>query len=531
LDEVIDSSSASRNRYLTWALALGLLIYLPQIFWTYGHDQNVFAAIGAMILKGFNPYSELWDVKPPNVFYVYSIGQGLFGRNEMSVRLLDLASTLISGWLLFKLIENLLRNAAASWRLWSAFVAVIVWCATNLSLGLADTAQTESFSQPFLLGAFYLITKPHRSQRALFVTGLLISLAVFFKLTNLLFLPALILLELLRRDEGAKKRSAFVCIAVMLFGWLLGVAIQLLVLVIQGSFNDFFRVMGNVMRYHTEPGSVGVGSVIRIMWQYVDLYGIIALIGLAWSGIGRDLPKRALLTLAVLLLTSVGIVLAQGKGWGYHYVVMLAPLVGLTAIGIGYVITRTNTLGSKGLGIAALVTIIAIPLFLGPSGRRRVRNVKLSVQALANHDAYLASLGSRNGIYGPSCTEELTKAVEAETYARDRVFIFGHEPGVYWKTDRRPASRYVYTLLLTSPVIRDRDIEILNDEVVRFAPKLISVQLHDTLNFSGKPVTSMELLETEQFTRLREEIARNYELRDTVCGKFVMYRRKGKIES
>lgn len=488
-----------------------------------------------MILKGFAPYTDLWDIKSPNIFYTYSIALGIFGTSEMSVRILDLISTLVSATLVFRLIENLMsRMTERSWMLWSAAIGAILWTATNLSLGLADTAQTESFSQPFLLGAFCLWSKQDRTQRSLFICGLLLSIATFFKLTNLLFLPALILLELSKGQDRATMRTSFVCIMVLGFGMLLGIAVQLVVLVIQGSLGDFFRVMGNVIRYHTEPGSVNIGDVLRIVWQYVDLYGLIALTGYIYFTL-RNPDRRKILkpviTLLTLLITSAAIVLLQGKGWGYHYVVMLPALIPLTAIGIGYLAACLMTINARVLGISVLIFAIAVPLFAGPSGRRRVRHVKSSILSITDHRAYLATLGGPRGIYEPLCSEMLTQAVESETYARDRIFVLGHEPAVYWKADRRPASRYIYTLLLSSPVIRDRDIEMLNEEVLRYKPKLVIVQMYDTLTFSGKPVTSNDLLKTDQFIPLRQELTKSYDLRDTVCGKFLMYRRKGNLES
>ena len=530
MDHQVDSS---RKTWLWLSLAASFLIYLPQIVWSFGHDQNVFAAIGSLTLQGFTPYSELWDVKPPNIFYIYGLAQQIFGRSEISIRIFDLISTLVSSWLIFRLIEHTLRGVSDErWVRWSCAAGAIIWSATNLSLGLADTAQTESFSQPFLLGAFVLRAKPGRTQRSLFMAGILLSIAAFFKLTNIAFLPALILLEFLpsRKDERAKLKTSVRCIAVMCFGFVLGVAIQLIVLLAQGAMSDFLRMMINVIRYHTEPGSIGVGDVLRTFWIYLDLFGLLAIAGVALYAVrGEKIGlTRRLIPLILLLITGSAIVLSQGKGWGYHYVVLLPALLPLTAILFGFVAARISEVSSPILRIAGLIVIFIAPLLLGPSGHRRVRYAHSSWLSITDHDAYLATLGNPGSVYEPSCTEVLADRLAEESYARERVFILGHEPGAYWKSDRRPASRFVYTLLLSSPVIRDPDIETLQAEVLERKPRLIVVQMYDTLNFSGRPVTSQDLLATDQFIPLRSEIETHYDLTDTVCAKFLLYKRRGK---
>ncbi len=531
LDHTVDSS---RKSWLYLSLAVGFLIYLPQIFWSFGHDQNVFAAIGSYILKGFRPYSELWDVKPPNIFYAYGIAQLIFGRSEISIRIVDLISTLISAALVFRLIENTLTGIKnTSWIRWASAAGAVLWCATNLSLGLADTAQTESFSQPFLLGAFVLWSKPKRGHRTLFFVGILLSIATLFKLTNLIFLPALLLFELLFRNEGSTKRVQhfFRCIALVLFGFVLGSAIQLIVLLAQGSMSDFFRMMSNVIRYHTEPGSINVLDVLRAIWLYVDLFGIIALLGCAYYYFGRfekiGLFKRVL-PLLILLLCGAIVVLSQGKGWGYHFVVLLPALIPIVAIGVGFALSTASQLPSRTLGYATLIALIMAPMLLGPSGRRRMRYAASSWQSITEHNAYLATLGTPHGIYEPSCTEMLAERLKEESFDRDRVFILGHEPGAYWKSNRLPASRFIYTLLLSSPVVRDTDIVTLQEEVLRRKPSVIVVQMYDTINFSGRSLTSQDLLSSNQFIPLRREIETHYDLRDTLCQKFLLYKRKAK---
>ncbi|MCC6805552.1 MAG: glycosyltransferase family 39 protein [Anaerolineae bacterium] len=78
----------------TWLLAAVLvavtIIALPTVTYPLGRDQGEFATIGRGILDGRIPYVDLWNPKPPAVFYVYALAMTLFGRSAEALRLIDL---------------------------------------------------------------------------------------------------------------------------------------------------------------------------------------------------------------------------------------------------------------------------------------------------------------------------------------------------------------------------------------------------------------------------------------------------------
>jgi len=71
-------------------IALVLVIALPTITYPLGRDQGEFATIGRGILNGRIPYVDLWNPKPPAVFYVYAAAMALFGQTVPALRALDL---------------------------------------------------------------------------------------------------------------------------------------------------------------------------------------------------------------------------------------------------------------------------------------------------------------------------------------------------------------------------------------------------------------------------------------------------------
>src|SRR5688500_8830408 len=61
---------------------------------SFGRDQSIYAVVGSGILEGEVPYAARWDFKPPGIFFIYALGELLFGKNMMAVRLLEALSLL-----------------------------------------------------------------------------------------------------------------------------------------------------------------------------------------------------------------------------------------------------------------------------------------------------------------------------------------------------------------------------------------------------------------------------------------------------
>jgi hypothetical protein len=106
----------------------------------------------------------------------------------------------------------------------------------------------------------------------------------------------------------------------------------------------------------------------------------------------------------------------------------------------------------------------------------------------------------------------------------DSVYVWGLEPAVYWLSERRPASRFIYNLPQRADWERRRARELLMVDLQASPPELIVVQRGDLLPLvTGDELDSERAL--EQFPELLALIAREYERVDTVR-HFVLYERR-----
>ncbi|HEY3874172.1 MAG TPA: hypothetical protein VGM92_01740 [Candidatus Kapabacteria bacterium] len=508
-------------------MAACAILYLPSLAWALGLDQNIFAEIGALLLKGKKLYVDAWDVKPPNIFYLYAIFEWIFGQHEIAVRISDYCFSLLSCAAIFAATEQQSPMLAGRGKEWIAPVASVLLMLTLLSLGLADTAQTESYSLVFLIMAS-LLAQPISSAESrshyplrLFFSGVSIGVALFFKTSNLVFLIA-IAAEVWIYNAHPRLKA----IGILLVGCLAWSVVQLGVLAVSGSLVEYLRVSWSVLLHHTnEVSSLRATDVPRALWTYLDLWSVLAMFALLIAIIKKDSAfLRAALSPLLLLAAGIAAVLIQNKGWGYQFVVVLPGLTRLCAISGTYLYRMIHTRSAKIAGVVTVVLFIAT-LTLTPSAHRRMHYVSDALLSMRDRPAYLATLGSPHSLYYPPATDSLADYLVHNTSPTDKVFIFGEEPGAYWRADRLPATRYVYSLLFTSGVISNEDLLAMQDTLLANPPAIIVVERFDTTAFRGKPETSETLIANDSlFSIIRNIFFRNYYSSDTLCGSFIIHR-------
>src|SRR5581483_666131 len=59
------------------AMAVVVVAGLPTLNFQYGPDQALFAYIGRHLLRGQALYVDVWDVKPPGIFWIYALAADL----------------------------------------------------------------------------------------------------------------------------------------------------------------------------------------------------------------------------------------------------------------------------------------------------------------------------------------------------------------------------------------------------------------------------------------------------------------------
>jgi len=525
-----------RSRAFWLTIALCAVLYLPSLFWALGLDQNIFAEIGSLLLSGHKPYVDAWDVKPPNIYYTYALFEWLFGQNDLAVRLADYLSALATCAVAYITVQRRLLSYSPLMLRWAPIVTALLLALTLLSLGLADTAQTESFAILFIFISLYLCTGEFRfadppgggrsgvrPYTGLIAAGAAIGIATFFKTTNAIFLLPLIVDIVFRYRAKAVRPIAFLIIGFA--GWC---ALQIGVLAMEGSLSEYVRITQAVFLHHPqEVSSLTPLGLLRSLWTLADFWIVLVVTATVCTLLSRDrFFLRSIVTPLLFLLAGLAAVYLQNKGWGYHYVIVLPGLILLCALSGVYLFVQLSS-WTKWTGWTAAAIIIGATFIFSPSAHRRIHYTKEALLSIRSHGTYLATLGAPHSLYYPLGTSQLASYLSDRTDPTDAIWIFGEEPGAYWKSRRTPATRFIYSLLFTSGVISQDELRAMNDSLIAKKPRIIVVERFDTLHFRGRPETSESLLESDSsFIPIREMLYQYYDSKDTVSENFIIYRRR-----
>lgn len=502
-------------------LAGAAILLFPTIYWPFDYDQGTFAYGGSAILNGERPYIDFWDIKPPNIFYTYATAFAIFGKSVRAVRILDYLNALLCVGLLFVLAKRLWKNTP--WRRISAVMCALTFVLQYYIFGHWDTAQAETYSLPFLLMALLLVI-PDRSileMRRLSIraalSGLCVGITFYYKFPNALFLA--LVGAALWTHSGNDRRAHLKAITWMIGGFAFAIGAQSLFLAINGELLPLWQITTSATSNYVSnnySGSFTVLDNIRTSFHALDLLWIV--IGIfGWSYWASDREPGAKHTHSVfvsaMLLTfgcliAFVIVQAQNKGFTYHYAILLPWADLLIGAGIGHVARALSSLDTLPRGNNAAIIAVGLLTLSFVWTSKDVLH-----QRLVEFQKIFSGEQPANGYIA---NDALVTYVESHTGAKDRIFIFGFAPYVYWKTGRQPATKYLNTIHFKPTNVPDGERQELVTSLLRNPPELFLVETGDHYTSQGNSNDDSRTTIALRYPELERLLAERYMPKDTI---------------
>jgi Dolichyl-phosphate-mannose-protein mannosyltransferase len=560
-----------------WLVTAGAaLLLVPSLLYPFGRDQGVFTDVAQVVLRGGLPYRDVWDIKPPGIYLIYTAIVGLFGPRAAAIRATDLAIQIATVAGLYMLGRSLLGSVPAA-------LGALWYAALYLRCGYWGMAQAEGFANLPVLLAIFLWLTGWRERRLswLFGAGLLAGSAALLKYPAALPCAAAPAWAVLSELRGERRwRALLEALLLTAAGAALPVIAAALWLRAAGAWDAYLEIQRGFVAPYAHIAYGGPSWWVR-GWSgtrtFVAANQLPCLLGVAGLvATARSVAPRDASVLFGWLAIAIAAVWSQGKFFQYHWIPVLMPLgllagAGLSGLLQALVVERPRPLdpavetaaktaqsppartpGSvRAGGLCAVLAREFIRRVTADDHRRSypafLRRPAFSACLLivvawslwgqwpAYRDGWRVVRGALplavyqerfgqpyQGDYSYLADVWAAEYVRAATRPADGIFIWGFEPLVYVLSGRRPPTRFHFAVPLVSPwapaVWRQ---ELLRDLEAR-PPALFMVLREDAIPWaSGRADDSEQQL--ARFAGLRTFLQRHYHFERQI-EHFAIYR-------
>ena len=391
-----------------WYISALLIIIaagIAKLEFPLGRDQGLFLLYAMGIDRGASLYIELWDFKPPGVFWFYLTAGRLFGFNERGVHLLELVWLLALSVLMMLTLREYFRHK------WLSAVAPVAVVGVYYVFARFDQAtQVEILASLPIFACIWLLSRAYDNDRprviGFYFAGVVASVATVFKLV---YAPLIIVFVLFSLYGCYRQRvGALRLMTLLLASFTAGVlTVWVPVLVYfwwAGSFPAFIETNFVIPFLYLAGGDQA--PIGRLLMGLVRLLAATAawliFVALALPTLWRAGEPRLSRFLWTWLIGGVVVILIQRVSWhAYHWMFVLTPLGILACRGVDITIERLRGgVAARPLAAMGLSVILVLPAIGGlfdPLGDRIYQFFSMRADGEAGIQEYRRKMDKRYG--------------------------------------------------------------------------------------------------------------------------------------
>ncbi len=426
-------------------------------------DSGVFLYAGARLLDGYLPYKDVWDNKPPIIYFINALGLSIFNGSRWGIWLLEFTTLLLAALLGLRLLRNIFGSRPA----------VMALCLGALGFVTLTSGGNYATEYTILLqfACFALIYESERrgnySWRG-YLIGLLTGIAFLTKQNTIGIGIAVALYLTISRVRNRHWKTGLKDLGLICFGGITPIVLAIFFFTKQDAMQQFWDAafIYNYVRASSNLVNFFKSTIIGMI--YLSTLTFVAWVGwlsnLLWRLGKLPLPEGIDRSTASFLLIGcidlpIELIAASTTGFSYrHYYLALLPIYSIFA-GFAFWLLFAHLLDAwlpkKAAGFLpiALAAIFMIPL----AGAVVVTIKDLKFDSSASIDY-----------------QDVVTYVKSHTSEQDFVLMWGAETAINYSSQRLSPSRFVYQYPLFKQGYANESIiaEFLGD-VIRHKPRLI----------------------------------------------------------
>jgi hypothetical protein len=412
--------------FVTFTTFLFFVLRLPSLFeplW-YG-DEGIYQVIGNSLNHNKMLYSQIFDNKPPLLYWIYAILQS----DQFAVRLASLIVGALAIVMFFFLSKHLFKkqnNNSIPY-----LTTLIFTLLFGLPLLEGNIANAENFMLlPIIASAFLLV-----SRKKFFVPGLLLGIAFLIKIVAIFDLAAFLVFCFILNFDSLKKELK---LSSIIAGFLLPIFLVGLYFLFNEAFLDFIRAtfVSNIsyVNYHNK-----IGTLPSLL--FIKLFALGTFISYVFIK-RKQINPSSLFILTWLAFSLFNAFFSQRPYT--HYLLVLIPSLSLVAGLIFF--------DKKYRKIIAIIFLITIIIAIKGFG---IRWSSKNFNYYQNFISYVAG-GKTTISYQASFDHntpsdyEIARFIKPKLIGNDTIFVWGNNAQLYQLVEVVAPTKYIVAYHITN---------------------------------------------------------------------------------
>lgn len=426
------------SHHFWYALGISFLFFLLRLpslfepFW-YG-DEGIYETLGLAISRGRMLYTQIWDNKPPLLYYTYALFQG----DQFYVRLLSLFVGISCILIFFALCQKIFNAQKRPVFIATAMFALLF----GLPFIEGNIANAENFMLlPIIAAAYVIYTYPLQGGgiRQLLIAGVLLGIAFLYKIVGIFDFAALfVFLSITAFPNSYTAKAIFTYIAKFLrtasiftVGFALPFVISVLYFLSQGALGAYIQAV-----FLSTVGYVGYGNTFIIPQGLLISKLLILVAFVLYLFIKRQSVSRQTLFISIWVAFSLFNSFFSQRPYT-HYVLVLLPSFSLV---IGSIFITRNRFRLVSLLAGILLAFTSLFFFNHWSVKKTVGYYTNFISFIMNKK----SVTEYQAFFDRRVPQDMELVHYLNTHGKNNktLFIWGNNAQIYYQTGTLPPGRF-----------------------------------------------------------------------------------------